>query len=194
MALDRKANTEKENGYVVIKSLDPSLYPHLTIETILLSEESHAYEDGKNYAGFILYGLMSDEGVKRKWSLNGKDCQSGYLVIQDTGTEEIKRHKREPAPGQVHGAVYWNVFGKGADVKKAIGEGFSWFEGHFIGNSYSFNAELETPRPIYHDGQKEISDKMGECLQKILCDWRSSPSCIGKTYNVKKIVKDLQLV
>ena len=90
---------------------DPNYYPDLVIETIRLSCQSHSYTSGRNYGGFILYGWQENKNTKVKddWTLNGRHCLSGYMVIQDTDDARIKQYRSEGAPGVVHGAVYWNV-------------------------------------------------------------------------------------
>ena len=125
--------------------------------------------------------MESDGRVLQEWWLNGKHCKSAYLVIQDTDSEEVVKYMNK-APGQVHGAVYWNVFGEGADVTKAVGEGFSLLNETYRWNSFTFNAGSG----IYHDGQRKISSVAEVCVQKILDNWISNSS-LGKTYVVKEL-------
>ena len=87
------------------------------------------------------------------------------------------------APGAVHGAVYWSVFGRGADPKRAVGEGFSWQNGSYGWNSGVFNANDDA----YHDGRREISHLARACVEKIMEDWMRNSS-IGKTYSVKDLL------
>ena len=181
------ANTRwhKESGSIVVTSTK-SEFPDLSFQTIRLSCASDPYRPGKdNYAGFILFGLKSDRIVTQDWWLNGKHCKSAYLVIQDTDSEGVKRYIGK-APGQVHGAVYWNVFGEGADVTKAIGEGFAWRNGELRLNSATFNIRKDS-NGAYHDGEKVISKEMEKCVGKILVDWRDHSS-LGKTYKVKDLL------
>ena len=179
-----KTEWEDESQSVVVGP-SASGFPVLSFQTIRLSCESHPYSSGRNYAGFILYGLRESDGeVLEEWWLNGKHCKNAYLVIQDTGSEEVKRCIAAGAPGMVHGAVYWNVFGEGADVEKAVGEGFSLLNGTYKWNSYTFN---DNRSDTYHDGQNVISSMMEECVRKILDDWRCNSS-LGKTYRVKELL------
>ena len=175
--------TVNDSETIVVKSRSLADSPDLTFKTIRLSCESHPYRPGRNYGGFILYGLESDGTVLQDWWLNGKHCKSAYLVIQDTGSEEVKRYIGK-APGQVHGAVYWNVFGKGADVEKAIGEGFSLKDNGYEWNSKTFNAKSD----LYHDGKRNISNVMKMCVQQIWEDWRRK-SAVGMTYSVKELLR-----
>ena len=190
MAISTQATNgkwEDESQSIVIRP-SASGFPVLSFQTIRLSCESHPYSSGRSYAGFILYGLQSDGEVLEEWWLNGKHCKNAYLVIQDTDSEAVKRYMAAGAPGMVHGAVYWNVFGEGADVTKAIGEGFSLLNGAYKWNSYTFNANSDT----YHDGQRVISSQMKECVGKILDDWRCNSS-LGKTYRVKELLKPIAI-
>ena len=184
------ANTEKLSGdKIVVKSNSPEdwRFPNLEFSSIRLSCESHIYnKKEKNYAGFILYGWQRDgEGeVLTDWRLNGKHCKSAYLVIQGTDSDGVQRMIREGAPGQVHGAVYWNVFGKDANPCFAVGEGFSLIGKHPKWNSMTFNGNSDA----YHDGKREISVAAQECVTKIMKDWKKT-SQVGKNYSVESLLK-----
>ncbi len=85
----------------------------------------------------------------------------------------------------MHGAVYWNVFGEGAVVSKAVGEGFAIVNEEYRWNSGTFNANDDA----YHDGRAEISALAKKCVKQIEDDWK----CIcgpftGKTYSVKQLL------
>ena len=176
--------TVQDSETIAVRSSRPD-FPDLTFKTIRLSCESHPYRPGRNYAGFILFGLQESDGrVLQEWQMNGKRCKSAYLVIQDTGSEEVKRYIGK-ARGQVHGAVYWNVFGEGADVLKAIGEGFALVDKEYKWNSFTFNAKLDR---IYHDGDNAMSEEGRKCVRQIWEDWRRN-SAVGKTYSVKDLLK-----
>ena len=178
------AATSYDGETITIES-DKSDYRDLSFGTIRLSCESDpCTSSAKNYAGFILYGCRDNEKgeMKDDWYLNGKHCKSAYLVVQDTDSPGVQACMKAGAPGMVHGAVYWNVFGRGRDVKKAVGEGFSLMNGTYKWNSYTFNANSDA----YHDKRKEISGLAKRCVRNILDDWQRT-SALGKTY----IVKDL---
>ena len=170
---------------ITVASHDKPTHPDLVIQTIRLSCESHRYDPSKehNYAGFILYAWENEHGeVLEDWRLNGKHCKSAYLVIQGTDSPDVKRYTGK-APGQVHGAVYWNVFGKGADVSKAVGEGFAIVNEKYKWNSLTFNAKGDA----YHAKKREISALAQKCVKQIEDDWkRTSP--VGKTYSVEKLL------
>ena len=171
---------------ITVKSSTRELnYPDLVIKTIRLSCQSHSYTSGKNYGGFILYGWQENKNTKVKddWRLNGIHCLSGYMVIQDTDDARIKQYCSEGAPGIVHGAVYWNVFGYKEDPGKAVGEAFALVNGEYRWNSRVFNAK----RGYYHDGKRNISELAGRCVKKILDDWQCT-SQVGKNYAVEELL------
>ena len=170
---------------ITITSFKPG-YPDLSFSKIRLSCESDPYTSGKNYAGFILYGWKDKKGrMLTDWRLNGKHCKSGYLVIQSTDSPRVKKHQRAGAPGVVHGAVYWNVFGSGSKVKQAVGEGFSLLDGRYEWNSYTFN----TGSNGYHDYMPDISSLAEKCVRNILDDWKET-SEVGKTYTVQELLAE----
>ena len=184
-------NEGVEDAIRVISNQKPG-HPDITFNTICLSSESHAFSEKESrYAGFILYAWTDDNGVvKDVWQLNGKHCKSAYFVIQGTDSPEVKQYRgSDKAPGQVHGAVYWNVFGEDEDVKKAVGEGFSFVDGEYKWNSTTFNANSDA----YHDGIRKISHLAEKCVTRIVKDWkrisvRGQTSWRGKTYSVKGLL------
>lgn len=180
------SNEGEEDEAILVVSAEK---PDITFETIYFSSHSHVFsrEGARRYAGFILYAWTDPHNgdVKDEWELNGIQCKSAYLVIQDTDSHSVKRYVK-PAPGRVHGAVYWNVFGEGADVKMAVGEGFSIMNGELKWNSITFNANEDT----YHDGQKKISNLAEKCVSKIINDWMEMDPIVEKTYSVKELLSD----
>ena len=187
------ANTEKRSRHnssgkidtIVVRSTS-SKDSDLEFTTIRLSCESHAYnKKEENYAGFILYGWRQNGNGKvlQDWWLNGKHCRNAYLVIQGTDSAGVKEMRRKGAPGQVHGAVYWNVFGEGADPGHAVGEGFALVGKDQKWNSWTFNGQSDA----YHDGKKKISVAAQECVVKIMKDWKKT-SKVGKTYTVEQLL------
>lgn len=180
------------NG-IVIRSNLKSQFRDLEFTTITLSLASHVYDPKKpNYAGFILYGYYSDTGtVLDDWELNGIHCKSACLVVQNTDSPDVERYAKR-APGVVHGAIYWNMFGEGADTSRAIGEGFSMMKGKCGWNSGVFNAPSpRRPTNPYHNGMREISELGKICVGKILEDWmKLKKSELGKTYSVQELLKE----
>ena len=174
-----------KSSTIYVESKKPG-YPDLKFHTIRLSSESHPYNSEENeYGGFILYGWNGGGGVKDDWYLNGKHYKAAYLVIQGIHSPGVQRCKNSnpSPPGKVHGAVYWNVFGMGADPRKAVGEGFSLRSGKYSWNSWTFNANSDA----YHDGKKQMAVLTAKCVRKILDDWKQNSAC-GKSYRVNELL------
>ena len=164
-------------------------HPDLEFDTIRLSCDSDTYDSSsKRYAGFILYGWKDDVGyVRDKWELGGKRCKSAYMVIQDSSSAGVKRYIGQ-TPGQVHGAVYWNVFGKGADPYSAIGEGFSVEVGSIWGYTLKYTSGVFTGHTdVYRDSERDMAGLTQKCVEYIVKDWWNNSST-GKTYQVKDLV------
>ena len=141
--------------------------PQIPVTTLHLSCASDVYDGtSKNYAGFVLY---SHNG-QTSWTLNGKKCKSGYIVIQDTDSSNVQRYRAAGSPGVVHGAVYRNVFGE--DIgKSTVGEGFAVMDGEMKWNSYTFNAPRDS---VYHDHCKDISQVARDNIEKVLQEWKDA--------------------
>ena len=104
----------------------PKGYPEIRVGTVHLSCHSSVYRGpDRNYAGFILY--THDD--KSEWTLNGWRCKTGYIVVKDTASPDVKRQEGK-AEGIVHGAVYKEMFGE--DVGNTVGEAFSVKKGELI--------------------------------------------------------------
>ena len=83
-------------------------YPDIPVTTLHLSCASDVYEGpSNNYAGFVLYA----HNGQTTWTLNGRKCRTGYIVVQDTSSPGVRRCSPH-SEGVVHGAVYKNVFGE----------------------------------------------------------------------------------
>ena len=165
-------------------------HPDLTFETIRLSCKSHEYTPDADFAGFILYGWKppNTEQVKTKWELGGKRCKSAYMVIQNTTSPDVKRYMGM-APGMVHGAVYWNVFGKGEDPRQAEGEGFSVrnLKDSAINNPWNSGVFNANPG-AYHGSKKQISVLGHVIVKYIINKWEKNSAAIGSTYSVGDIL------
>ena len=168
----RAANTKltDDGKYKVYSSSNGE--PDIPVNTLHLSCSSDAYRrDDPNYAGFILYAYNG----KTDWRLNGINCQTGYIVIRSTREGgDVDRCRSPETPGAVHGAVYKSVFGENPD-NKVVGEGFSFMNGEFKGNSNTFNAPLGSN---YHDHHKWMSRDGGKCVEKVVELWKS----VGEQY------------
>ena len=148
----------------------------LNIHTVTLSQKSDAFLGSSySYAGFIIYQYHG----RSNWiTQNGTRCECGYLAIQRTDSEKIKR-LQSGTPGVVHGAVYKSVFGEDIDRSKVIGEGFSIQNGSFKVNSGVFNNPASSE---YHDSRKQMSEITMCCIGKVVRSWKQAgPGSIGCT-------------
>ena len=172
--------TPEDGSYTVVSN--SWLYPDIPVTTLHLSCASDVYDGtSRSYAGVILYA----HNGQTEWTLNGKRCKTGYIVVQDPDTPAVKRY-RGTSEGVVHGAVYKNVFGE--DIGDTVGEGFSIMNGEFKWRSWTFNARTKH----YHDGSKQISAVAKDCIFKILLVWMKigkQQHCLPCTrnYNVEDI-------
>ena len=178
--------TSSEGNKIEIrsKSLDESKTIH--VETVHISCKSDPFcGNGYNYAGVIIYQC---HGLSEWRTANGTHCKTGYLVIQDTDSKEVKRWKDKTA-GQVHGAVYRNAFGEAADTSKVVAEGFSIMRGSFKINSGVFNNPAGSQ---YHDYRRRMSEISEGCVKKVVESWKSAgPRTLGcRNFSVKDLLKD----
>lgn len=173
----KKANTEKtKDGFKVVShagffSRWWNWYSKISVTTVHLSCSSHVYQPDHDYAGFILYAHKG----KTDWTLNGVHCKSGYIVVQDSNSEDVKRYIGK-AEGQIHGPVYMNVFGE--DVGDTIGEAFSLKDGSFVRHSGTFNnrtyekSEDHKASKYHDDDRSTISEEGVKCLKEVIKEWK----------------------
>ena len=156
----------------------------VSVETMHISCKSDTYQPGHNYGGVIIYQYND----KSEWrTANNTHCKSGYIVIQDTDSENVKQWKTDE-PGKVHGAVYRNAFGE--SVKKSVvGEGFAIQEGEFTMRSGVFNTPLGS---AFHDDRKKMHELSEHCVKKVVQYWKTAgPRWVRKrNFEVKELLKD----
>jgi hypothetical protein len=93
---------------------------------------------------------------KSEWrTANNTHCKTGYIVIQDTDSENVKKWIGKE-PGAVHGAVYRNAFGESVNEAEVVGEGFAIRNGKFEMCSSVFNNPKGS---AFHDDRR----RMHEC-------------------------------
>ena len=93
----------------------------IRLKTMQISCKSDTYQPGHNYAGVIVY----QHDGKSEWrTAKNTYCKSGYIVIQDTDSENVKKWFGKE-PGAVHGDVYRNAFGESVSEGNVVGEGFA---------------------------------------------------------------------
>ena len=164
------------------RPFDPS--KTIGVETIHISCKSDTFK-GKNhnYAGVMIYHCNGKSDWK---TANRTHCKSGYLVIQDTDSEDVKKW-RGKTDGVVHGAVYRNAFGEDK-TSKVIGEGFAIQGGLFKVNSGAFNK----PGDEYHDSRKQMSEISIYCIEKVVESWKKAgPKRLEcRNFPVKDLLKD----
>ena len=89
----------------------------VSVSTMHISCKSDMFHPSHNYGGVIVYQYDG----KSEWkTANNTHCKSGYIVIQDTDKEDVKKWKNES--GVVHRAVYRNAFGESLKAE-VVGEG-----------------------------------------------------------------------
>ena len=100
----------------------------IRLKTMKFSCKSDTYHPGHSYAGVIIYQYDG----KSEWrTANNTHCKSGYIVIQDTDSENVKKWIGKE-PGAVHGAVYRNDFGESVSEGNVVGEGFALRNGKYV--------------------------------------------------------------
>ncbi|XP_028399069.1 uncharacterized protein LOC114522552 [Dendronephthya gigantea] len=148
----------------------------VSVTTMHISCKCDTYNDGHNYGGVIVYQYNG----KSEWrTANNTHCKSGYIVIQDTDREDVKKWKNEP--GQVHGAVYRNAFGESVNDAEVVGEGFAIRNETFEMNSGVFNNPKDSP---FHDRRRRMHELSEYCVRKIVESWANAgPGWLEKGRN-----------
>ena len=167
----------------------------IKVEKMHLSCRSDTYEDGREYAGVIIYQYNG----KSEWrTANGTHCKSGNIVIQDTNSHAVKQWKRKE-PGVVHGAVYRNAFGESVNNAYVVGESFALRKGIFdsseIKTFRNRSSVFNNPKDSeHHDNRKRMHEISEHCVKKIVEYWKKAGlSWVNKkrTFEVKELMSDL---
>ena len=87
-----------------------------------ISCASSVYETGKDYIGLVLFEWDGNT----KWEVNGRRCQSGYVIFLETGMlmETSAELESNASEEKLHPLGYRFVFGYGT-MDKIAGEGFN---------------------------------------------------------------------
>ena len=163
----------------------------IDVKTMHISCQSHTYQPGQNYAGVIIYQYNG----KSDWrTANNTHCKSGYIVIQDTDSENVKKWIGKEC-GQVHGAIYRNAFGESVKEAKVVGEGFAVrSEKHKVEKFQTNSGVFNNPNgSIYHDDRKRMHELSEHCVGKIVEYWKTAgPSWITRhrNFQVKELLED----
>jgi hypothetical protein len=148
-----------------------------------ISCKSHKYESGHNYAGVIIYQYNG----KSDWrTRNGTHCKSGYVVIQDTDSENVIQWMNEGSADVVHRAVYRNAFGESMTDEIVVGECFSIQNGIFE-NCLSVAETSASSQDI-----KKMHGLSEHCVRQIVNHWKTAGSSLPKQRNfeVKELLRD----
>ncbi|CAB4015556.1 Hypothetical predicted protein [Paramuricea clavata] len=154
------------------------------VKTMHISCKSDRYQEAHNYAGVIIYQYNG----KSDWrTANNTHCKSGYIVIQDTDSENVEKLKSEEF-GQVHGAVYRNAFGE-PKTKSVVGEGFAIQNGEIKFNSGVFNNPQGS---VFHDDHRWMNELSKHCVRKIVEEWMTAglSGVKQRNFEVKELLGD----
>ena len=161
----------------------------ITVESMHISCQSDTYQPGHNYAGVIIY----EYDGKSDWrTANNTHCKSGYIVIQDTNSDKVKKWIGIE-PGAVHGAVYRNAFGESVSNAHVVGEGFSLQ--HEAVEKFGINSSVFN-NPIgsdFHDHRRRMHELTEHCIRRVVEYWKTAgPSwIIRRNFEIKQLLKDL---
>ena len=104
----------RDRSHIIV---GPACDGNTTVKSMHISCQSDTYRPSHNYAGVIIYQY---EGKSDWRTANNTHCKSGYIVIQDTGSDKVKKWIGKE-PGAVHGAVYRNAFGESVSNAHVVG-------------------------------------------------------------------------
>ncbi|CAB4013249.1 Hypothetical predicted protein [Paramuricea clavata] len=164
----------------------------IEVETMHISCKSDTCQPGHDYGGIIIYQYNG----KSEWrTANNTHCKSGYIVIQDTDSENVKKWMKEP--GQVHGAVYRNAFGESVTKANVVGEGFAVRNGESKVEKFEINSRVfNNPKDsIHHDHRRRMHELSEHCVGKIVEYWKTAgPSWVRqRNFEVKQLLEDFDL-
>ena len=148
--------------YVLIYSNEKNI----RVKTMHISCQSDTYHPDHNYAGVIIYQYDG----KSEWrTANNTHCKSGYIVIQDTDSENVKKWIGKE-PGAVHGAVYRNAFGESVSEVNVVGEGFALRNGKCEVEKFEINSSVfNNPKnSLYHDHRRRMHELSEQCVRKVV--------------------------
>ena len=171
--------------YVLIYSNEKNI----RVKTMHISCQSDTYHPDHNYAGVIIYQYDG----KSEWrTANNTHCKSGYIVIQDTDSDDVKKWIGKE-PGAVHGAVYRNAFGESVSEGNVVGEGFALRNGKYEVEKFEINSSVFN-NPIgseYHDHRRRMHELSEHCVRKVVEYWKTAgPSWVRqKDFEVKQLVE-----
>ncbi|CAB3977575.1 Hypothetical predicted protein [Paramuricea clavata] len=152
-------------------------------------EKDQLYQPGHNYRGVIIYQYND----KSEWrTANNTHCKSGYIVIQDTDSENVKQWIGKE-PGAVHGAVYRNAFGESVNDAEVVGEGFAIRNDKLV-ETFEINSSVfnNPPGSAFHDDRGRMHELSEHCVRKIVEYWKTAGPCwvSQRNFEVKQLLED----
>jgi hypothetical protein len=168
----------------------PTTYNNqILVKTMHISCQSDIYQPGHNYGGVIIYQYND----KAEWrTANNTHCKSGYIVIQDTDSENVKQWMCKE-PGVVHGAVYRNAFGESVNDAEVVGEGFAIRNDKLV-ETFEINSSVfnNPPGSVFHDDRRRMHELSEYCVRKIVEYWKTAGPCwvSQRNFEVKQLIED----
>ena len=165
----------------------------IRVKTMHISSQSDTYQPGHNYAGVIIYQYDG----KSEWeTANNTHCKSGYIVIQDTDSENVKKWIGKE-PGAVHGPVYRNAFGESVSEVNVVGEGFALRNGKYKVEKFEINSSVfNNPKGSkYHDHRRRMHELSEQCVRKVVEHWKlAGPNWVRqRNFEVKQLLEGLDI-
>jgi hypothetical protein len=174
---------EKDKIVIVPKSRSKN---GVNLETIHISCKSDIYLGRYyNYGGVIIYQY---DDMSEWRTVNNTRCKTGYIVIQDTDSENVKKWIGKE-PGAVHGAVYRNAFGESVNEAEVVGEGFAIRNGKFEMCSSVFNNPKGSS---FHDHRRRMHELSEHCVRKVVEYWKTAGPCRirERNFEIKHLLED----
>lgn len=163
---------ESSKNVLIVNESDRSRYREYNpIPSFHVSCKSDTYTGRDDLGGIVLYQYNGQSD----WRLNDVHCRSGYIVLKKSAGLDA-RVKRKTGltslSGQVHGAVYADVFGTNLDTN-VIGSGFAYQGSQWKYNSRSFLAISDG----YSTGNSTMSDLEKRWVSTAVNNWiRGNPT------------------
>ena len=159
-------------GNSMIMHMFRTSHGSIDVKTMHISCQSDTYQPGRNYAGVIIYQYDG----KSEWrTANNTHCKTGYIVIQDTDSDDVKKWIGKE-PGAVHGAVYRNAFGESVSEVNVVGEGFALRNGKYELEKFEINSSVfNNPQgSMYHDDRRRMHELSEHCVRKVVEYWKTA--------------------
>ena len=181
----------RDRSHIIV---GPACDGNTTVKSMHISCQSDTYRPGHNYAGVIIYQY---EGKSDWRTANNTHCKSGYIVIQDTGSDKVKKWIGKE-PGAVHGAVYRNAFGESVSNAHVVGECFSLQHDECKVEKFGINSSVfNNPKgSSFHDHRRRMHELTEHCIRKILDYWKTAGPCWvrQRNFETKQLLQDFESI